>query len=243
MIKLIVPLIFLFGCVSEKPKSEVSQYEVLAEIYRIVLNREIEDAEFATAVALKESGASLEGIHNGLVHSSVYARLENEFPADERSLSRFLKLLYDVELNLSEPLDFDESSARPISISTVEELQFGKPPEVVSIPLKNKGAWMLYYDKIFKTASPFTLKRVLSLEILRLVEELEAKNRFSSWFASFAVQTAGLGVDFGLELRHSKNRIFHETWAKSASTDMRRWEVLNRVHRLLNPKKKENLEQ
>ncbi|NDD93225.1 hypothetical protein EBZ37_14240, partial [bacterium] len=90
--------------------------------------------------------------------------------------------------------------------------------------------------KLFSGSSIFTLKRVLGewgLKVLALHRE-ESRERMRDWYADFAVKQAKKSVDFGLSLRRNPSREFHRQWADQVSDDLIRWEVLNRLHRILN---------
>ena len=86
----------------------------------------------------------------------------------------------------------------------------------------------------FAGASFFTLKRVMGDEALKLVAaRASTPEQLALWYSKWAVQMTGLGIDFGLVLRNSKDENFHYKWALSISPDRVKWEVLNRVHRVL----------
>ena len=87
----------------------------------------------------------------------------------------------------------------------------------------------------FVDASNFTLKRVLGDEMLRLVAEKSSDPKaLQAWYGQWVVRMAGKGVDFGFPLRNKADAAFHSQWAASADPDRLKWEVLNRINRILN---------
>jgi hypothetical protein len=95
------------------------------------------------------------------------------------------------------------------------------------------------YAAVFASSSIFTLKRVLGDEIMKLVDEKgfvddHASKALQDWFGPWVVRMASYQVDFGLAQRNKPDAAFHSQWAASADSDLLRWEVLNRVHRVLN---------
>jgi len=80
------------------------------------------------------------------------------------------------------------------------------------------------------------MKRVLgdwALRVMTLRLE-ESPERMRDWYADFAARASKKGVDFGLGLRNESSRELHRKWADQATDDQIRWEVLNRLHRILN---------
>jgi hypothetical protein len=91
------------------------------------------------------------------------------------------------------------------------------------------------YTKQFVGASIFTLKRVLGDEALRVVaEKKEYPEKLALWYSKWVVHMAVRGVDFGISQRNKPDEEFHYKWALTAGEDRVNWEVLNRVHRVLN---------
>ncbi len=103
---------------------------------------------------------------------------------------------------------------------------------------KAQGAEEL--EKIFKTASIYTLKRYLASQALRVIRQKSTQANKSpeilaQWYSHWVTHLVkDRKVDFGLELRNRPEEEFHFKWAMEADTDILTWEVLNRVHRLLN---------
>lgn len=91
------------------------------------------------------------------------------------------------------------------------------------------------YTKQFVGASIFTLKRVLGDEALRVVAvKKEYPEKLALWYSKWVVHMAVRGVDFGISQRNKPDEEFHYKWALTAGEDRVNWEVLNRLHRVLN---------
>lgn len=113
----------------------------------------------------------------------------------------------------------------------------------------------------FGLASLFTLKRVLSDEALKVLaakgnvartavgssgavapaaepspgkSEESPRVKLAGWYSKWAVHMAQKNVDFGVALRNKPDEAFHFKWATEVSEDQIIWEVLNRLHRILN---------
>jgi hypothetical protein len=96
------------------------------------------------------------------------------------------------------------------------------------------------YTKLFVGASIFTLKRVLGDEAQKVVADKKAyREKLATWYSQWVVHMASRNVDFGLPLRNKPDEQFHYQWAMSSPDDRLLWEVLNRVHRVLNEANKQ----
>lgn len=83
--------------------------------------------------------------------------------------------------------------------------------------------------------SLFHLKALLSAQAFRVVEAKRARpGELAAWYGKWAAHLAEKKVDFGIAQRNSANEKFHFNWAMHASVDQLQWEVLNRLHRLMN---------
>lgn len=218
--------------------------EILQELYRVVLMREPDNrSEFGNLVDSMNQGASLEGTYNGFTHSSFYRKYEASNPgASAKSLSFFSAELAFIESSLSIPTDFDSSAAMPLSMPTEPEYVEDGSSDDNSADTKKaqpakkdvKELEALYF-KSFSRASIYTMKRVLGDEMLRLVaEKIQDREKFYRWFSDWAVRMASHKVDFGLQQRNSTDKAFYYAWATKADPDLIRWEILNRIHRILN---------
>ncbi len=211
-----------------------AQAELLREMYFVVYQKPPQDVqEFLAYQNALEQGASLEGIYNGFVHSARYRHLENTHPgAKALALKSFSEELYSLEKELKEPALFNAKSALPLQKPLELGTSFASS-SVSDMGKKISSAHVGY--RIFLRASIFTLKRVLGDEALKIISEKEKdRESLATWYGRFAIQLSRRDVSFGLELRNKADIEFHHAWALRVSVDRLRWEVLNRVHRLLN---------
>ena len=193
---------------------------------------------FAQSLGSRVQGASFEGIHNGLLHSEAYTRLEKGDSRGTRSnplvLDRFFWLIREFNRAIPEPARFGASAGRPRRVPDLD----GTAGPTVSALAEPRDLL-----SVFEDSSVFTLKRVAAEQGIRKVESLrDDRVGLARWYGSFVVkcnvlaggQEGRLQVDWGLARRGSGNEAFHEQWALSASLDQVLWEVLNRTHRLIN---------
>lgn len=217
----VISLVFfsgwLSGCRLGKPTPQASlspdaqlqaNAQLLHEMFRIVLLREpLSETEFMNYLNPLSQGGSLEGLYNGFVHTDRYFETEKHTPpSTPKALKVFSEQLTSLEQELPKPTDF----------------------EITGPPSAKK------YEKKFQGASIFTLKRVLGDEALRVAEAKTDRDAFATWYAHWTVELIDLGVGFGTPLRDKADFEFHRNWALKASRDRAYWELLNRVHRLLN---------
>jgi len=219
--------------------------ELLREVFTVALQREPTDqAAFASYVDSMNQGASIEGLHNGFTHSAFQRKLEEETSAaTDEALRVFGVELSRLQIGMKTPTHFDEGDRKPMAASAdlaeIAREQTGpatRPPVVVPIDATERG---LFYARLFKGASIFTLKRIFTDEALRLIDEKVADpEALAKWYGDFAAHYARKGIPFGLESRHRGETSFHQDWAgqmiANGRLDRLRWEVLNRLHRLLN---------
>ena len=238
------------GCDRKKPRPEPvversSHAQLLQEMYRVVFLAEPKNvAEFNSYVEVLEQGASLEGVYNGFVHSDYYRDLEkrNSGAAPE-ALNLFLEILTATQLELGNPKVFDSDDAQPLSYiehPTGDSTDQQVPQEFKGKQIENDPKKLTtQYRNVFLGASFFTLKRILGDELLKLVEAKSGyKENLALWYSKWAVgSNQKIKIDFGLRLRNSNDEKFHYAWALNASPDAIRWEVLNRIHRLMNQKR------
>ena len=124
-------------------------------------------------------------------------------------------------------LSFPGAKASVVPVSGTTAVATATP---AGQPLTREGGMA-----IFGRASILTLKRVLGSEGLKVIRAKKATpDGLSLWYGKFAARLATRGVDFGIALRNKADEAFHVQWAKSATEDQLVWEVLNRLHRLLN---------
>jgi hypothetical protein len=214
--------------------------ELLQEILTVVtLRPPVDPGAFGTLVDSLNQGASLEGIYNGIVHSSDYRALEEGyFGSSNEALRAFATELAAIELEFKTPKAFDAAAPRPLPVHDPFDVT---PVGVIGPPMSLEGVSGLKalseaYRGYFAGSSVFVLKRVLGDEAQRLVAGKQALGRqaLTDWYAAFAARAASLGVDFGLARRNGADARAHRDWARAASPDRLLWEVLNRLHRIVN---------
>jgi hypothetical protein len=226
--------------------------ELLQEVYLVVYAKAaVSQSGFGSLVAALNQGASLEGVYNGIVHSADFRKLESDHPgASPMALRFFSEELARTELEMSSITIFPSTSAQPLSapvepLGTEEEngeIDFPGSPTVTKEPSPSPSvvkpterALMLKYYSDFSGASFYTLKRVLGDELLRLCAEKSGDQKeLAKWYGAWVNRMDGLKIDFGLALRNNPDPELHRGWAMSVSSDRLRWEVLNRIHRVIN---------
>lgn len=230
---------------SAAAKNAKANAEILREMLQVIMDREPKDhAEFGNWVDTLNQGASLEGVYNGLTHSADYRKMEVTHPgATIDALKLFGEELAYLEIELPVATQFDSLSASPLPLSGAAEQVPQKVMEIDQVvvteakqdirPLAEK------YSKTFVGASNFTLKRVLGDEALKVIaKKLEYREKLALWYSKWAVRTNQRGIDFGISLRNKSDEAFHYKWVldtvASGREDRIKWEVLNRLHRLLN---------
>ena len=89
--------------------------------------------------------------------------------------------------------------------------------------------------KASEKASLFTLKRVLGEKVLEAVE-LNKSDRaaMAQLYSDLVMRWFIVDVDFGVHQRNSRDRDFHLDWARKNSRGRIQWELLNRLHRVMN---------
>jgi hypothetical protein len=149
--------------------------------------------------------ASIEGVYHGFVLSTQYLEMEKSNRAPSAALRFFSTEMAAMDF----PFDSEGD------------------PKIVQARER--------YSKEHINSSLFTLKRVLGDRVIA-----DSKKRkddidgLATWYASFASRWAKLGVDFGMEQRNRDDSAFHFKWAKENNLGLVQWELLNRVHRVLN---------
>lgn len=81
----------------------------------------------------------------------------------------------------------------------------------------------------------FTMKRLLGDRILK--ESIARKNdkeRLASWYSGFVGRWSKAGVLFGHKQRDTGTEAYHYRWALDNNLGMIQWELLNRMHRIMN---------
>lgn len=201
--------------------------EILHEMIQVIFMREPKDrSEFGNWVDTLNQGASFEGVYHGFMHSSDFKKLEAENPgASPEAIRIFSEELANLESELPTSLPFDDD-ALPST---------GSP-----VPIMDRHVMAEKYARRFVNASIFTLKSVLGEEALRVIASKNAyREKLALWYSKWVVRTIQRKVDFGIPLRNTADEAFHYKWALQNNEDRIRWEVLNRIHRILNEANKQ----
>jgi hypothetical protein len=228
---------------------------ILQEMYRVVwVMHPPSPSEFGNWLDSINQGASFEGVYNAFTHSTQQRALEGDSKgtASPQALKAFAWELAGLALEFPELPEWSERDSRPlIELNPGEEQldarQSKLKPELIEFkplaraepsnaPRPTREVLAGQITGKFNGASIFILKRVLGDWGLKVVElrRAESKDRLVGWFADFAAATAKYQVSFGLKERNKPERDFHLNWATQSSEDLLRWEVLNRLHRILN---------
>jgi len=233
-------------------RKEKANAEFLSEMIRVVTLGEPQDfKDFRDLHDALNLGASYEGVYNGLSHSGVYRQLEASNPqSSAESLRFFCDELMLLENELPEPTQFEPSAAKPLSApvwpTEVVEGEEGNQPaedpsrvkQIVFGKAKTAPPPASTCLEIFQGASFFTLKRVIGEEALKVIQVKATQSQaLAEWYGPWVKRMAGYKVDFGLKERNQADEAFHAGWSKSVPTDLLRWEVLNRYHRIINATK------
>jgi hypothetical protein len=241
---------------SDEEKRSRGHAEILSEVYQVVFQKEVSDSSwFMGFVGLLEQGATIEGVYNGWLREVNYRALENENRgAPAAVLEVFGKELALIESEAVKPKLFSRKDAFPQSWPE-RSAQDPEPIQIVESPQTTLGKPLgggryeeaktgkidvtglaTRYSETFVGANFFTLKRILGEEAIRLInEKLEmGRESLAQWYGSWVVQMANRGVDFGIPKRNEADFQFHRKWALDHSNDQVTWEVLNRLHRVMN---------
>ncbi len=236
------------------PNSVSVNQEILKEMVRAVFLREpASEQEFSGLLDVLNQGASFEGVYNGLVHSTEYRRLEdNAKPVLPATIQRFAEemAILEMELPVADRALLNDALSKPLPkiVELAEADGSDAAQEVTAAPVamasptpsytsvdQERAAVQKSIEETFLHANVFTMKRVIGSELFKVVAQKRAdRNRLADWYAQWCVRVAKLGVDFGYAQRSSEDLAFHTEWAWGASTDRLQWEMLLRIHRLLN---------
>ena len=228
------------GLSTPQGKAAKANAETMQEVYKVVFIKDAANREkFGEWVDTLNQGASFEGIYNGFTHSAFYRQVENSIPnTTPQAVKAFSEELAHLEMELPTQSEFDAESAKPLA--TLGELTPSDlAPDSASAkpqaqPTLNEATLIEVYSNLFAKASIFTLKRVLGDEALKVIAFKKSQGTLAAWYGHWVVHMAERHVDFGIALRNKADEQFHIQWAGSVSEDRLIWEVLNRLHRVLN---------
>lgn len=221
--------------------------ELLVELNRVVFLKEPRDPErFGAYLASLNQGASLEGILNGLIHSTGYREFEALSPAaSSAARSFFITELLKIQGELKTPFYISPATGKPLAKL---EIPGGKAGG-----LKGAESGLFFaqqaakdYARWFERSSLPILKRVMVEAVLERIQTSGAG--LPDWYAATASRLGGAGVNFGLDQRNLRDAAFHKKWFLDLQTRMPAerahdrlvWESLNRYLRILNHLNKES---
>jgi hypothetical protein len=221
--------------------------ELLAEMFQVVFNKkEVDDPSLYTSLLPSlNQGASLEGIYRGLVMGSRYRVWESKAKAASPNAIKFFAMeMGELQDGMKSPSQFTKETAKLApsidypegADNTPESLTFGDQKDSNQEDVKKTKQQIT--EEILQNfigATPFTLKRILSDEALKKMDEMkDSPNDQAQWYAALVVRLSVAKTDFGLPQRNSDDFDFHSRFAKTMSLDRVKWEVLNRYHRIIN---------
>ncbi|MBI4924654.1 MAG: hypothetical protein HY843_01905 [Bdellovibrio sp.] len=222
-------------------KEFLGKASLLKEIYFVIYQKELKNVqEFLDYQNILMQGASLEGVYNGLTHSSRFRKLEVEHKTTKAIVVKiFADELWNLENELSVKTVFNKTHALPLA-RPIDPALFSGTENELQFEEKTSPQTKTEYFKLFFNASIFTLKRVIGDEALKVIASKEnSKENLAAWYGRWTIKLTQYKVSFGCELRDTGSELFHRKWAQNVSVDILRWEVLNRLHRLLNEKNRD----
>lgn len=235
-----------------KARTAKENSELFREMSQVVFQQDPTDrAEFGNWVDTLNQGASLEGVYNGLVHSADYRKLEETRKGSSaEALRAFGEELGYLEIELPQMTQFDMVLASPLPTEKLDPtptplpIDDGRKFLISPTPEPSAAARVApiadRFSKQFVGASIFTLKRILGDEALKVVgSKTEYREKLAIWYSKWAVRVSQRNVDFGVALRNKQDEGFHFKWAVQSTEDRIKWEVLNRLHRILNEANKQ----
>lgn len=219
--------------------------EILQEMLKVVFLEEVQDrSTFGSLVDSLNQGGTLEGIYNGLVHSTRYASLERDSKgASATALERFTTEMAWLVREFESPTTFDllADPVRAIATSAVAPTLRQEDPLLLKWhdpDPENVASLKKFYGEAFVGRSLYLLKRILGDEALKVVETRKGNAvGLATWYSHWVAHIQSYGVDLGLAARKNPDREFHYQWALKAGYDRVIWEILNRLHRVLNEAK------
>ena len=210
-------------------KEQVVHAEFIKELLQVVLWREARtENEFNKYLNILDQGAHLEGVYNGIVYSDEY-RSREKGAARIAALKAYSKIMTQLLLDQK----YDPLKIKPPASPDVPPLEKETAP---SQPTEQERAKLLAeVEQEALTQPVFVLKRKLGEEVLKTIAlKREYREKMSTWYGRFSVLMGEFNVEFGLPERNRRDEYYHYRWALEANEDRIKWELLNRVHRVLN---------
>ena len=192
----------------------------IKDIYREVFARSLHDKLiYENWMNVLTQGASVEGVYRGLVLSVEYQKMEK---------GRVPRAALDFFAEEVVRLQYEKFEKR-------YQNRTGK--KLVPIEIIKLGKKELM--KQYAGAPLFSLKRVLGEAMLSRLSALqEDRDARSRWYAEIVSRWSNLGVEFNYVTRNSKNYKLHKDWAHWNSLGRIQWEILYRVHCIMNVRAK-----
>jgi hypothetical protein len=234
------------------PNSVGVNLQILKEMYNVIFMRvPTGPAEYGGLLNSLAQGASFEGVYNGLMVSTEYRRLEAESrPAVPKTIRVFAEELTRLQMELPKDLRTPITVELSKPLGGVVELPEGGVDPSPDVPafaeappspgpsldtVAESAALMDQIESAFLETNLFTMKRVLGTEVFKVIAAKKAtRHVLAAWFGLWSARMAGRGVDFQYEQRNGTDPDGYAEWAFGASTDRIQWEVLFRLHRVLN---------
>jgi hypothetical protein len=234
------------------PNSVSVNQKILNEMVKTVFLRDpISPKEFSGLLDVLNQGASFEGVYNGLIHSTEYRQLEEKAkPALPGTLQKFAEEWTHLQLELPPEERAKLTAALALPIPAIESPQEGDADHAIATeggvatpaPMPSyanredeRKAVQRAVEETFLRANAFTMKRVIGTEVFKVFSRKKTdRNVLADWYARFCVRIAERGIALDYPQREDEDPEFHREWAWNASTDRLQWEVLFRLHRVLN---------
>lgn len=194
-------------------EKQVLHLAFITELYHQAYARPLIDKKAQAAwINVLSQGASIEGVYRGLVQNSEYEALEQGIAA-EAARQFFVKEMVRIR-GLLEAWAAKTPEERTKLEQTYEAELSAK---VAAIPL-------------------FTLKRLLGDRWLSLMAVLgkQSRPKLEEVVAQAASEWAALGIDLGYAERNHKDVAKHLSFAEQSSLGRIQWEVLVKIHRIMN---------
>lgn len=120
--------------------------------------------------------------------------------------------------------------AKEFFAQEITYLEMLKNPKV-----RNEAEMIREISKNVEKAPLFTLKRILGERVLEAIDLRKTdREAVATLFADLTARWSKVDVDFGFKQRNNKDRDYHYAWALRSSRGRVQWEILNRVHRIMN---------
>lgn len=120
--------------------------------------------------------------------------------------------------------------ARDFFAREIAHLEMLKNPK-----LKNEAAIVQEIAKAAEKSSLFTLKRVLGEKALEAIDARKGdREAMATLFADLSLRWFADGIDLGFKQRNVRDREYFYNWSLRNSRGRIQWEMLNRLHRVMN---------